>query len=876
MLYDPATARDLKPWLIKNLEPICDAEPGALAEYILALLKHNASEPELRKELTLQLEEFLEKECSSFVDTLFIALRTKSYLPYSATPSSSSAPNYPSSSTSTDGGIPIPLDGLVHASDSSPERGRKRGIDQDDYDSHGPSKGARLNQDGQFSRYGGREDGRSSWGGRNDRNGARMDMNGARADFMDGGMGGMGMNGGGMGMNGRGGQNYRPPEQRRGICRDYHNNGYCARGAFCKYSHGEDAVIPGQLFPMPGVGGMPFMPMMGPGGMPFPMPGASGGGYDPHERMDMRPTGGAAATGGRPNVRPPVLSRDDGDVPMGQKPGELPVIQDLTPQVPIEDVSPHNTGEGFRPQQRPSTDGMVPPVDMGMIMNGVNSMNSMNGMSSMASMDIPQQFPVPESSAAAPPRSHPVNSRGGGTRGRGRGTFGGDAQSFRPERRNDKTLVVEKIPEDKLTLGAVNDWFSKFGTVTNVAVDAPSAKALVSFSNHEDAHKAWKSEEAVFGNRFVKVFWHRPLEGHGQAGQRMLAASAPMVAQRSTVPAPPSSAAEGSPASRTPTTTATSSSRAPSTSSAAASLAAKQKLLEQQIAEQKTLMGKLSSASPEQKKEIMARLRKLNEEMKPVHPASSSHTPPPVASSSTVPAKRAASTPRTEDHERMERERLDKELEMRGTPDGEEETTEQLQAKLEKLKAEAASLGIPVASEAPHGGSTYRPYRGRGRGARGGFYRGAMRGGPPRASMKLDNRPKKLVVKGASAESLQAVRDWYETTGQVDSVETVDNNDIHVSFRSRSAAEQGFAKGSHIALVGPVQVSWYTGQSSGTLTQGPSASPAPASASSDVHKDIAMDGVSASIEDRDDLHMHEEAEDEAGRWGGDDDGFGML
>lgn len=166
------------------------------------------------------------EECSTFVDTLFTALRTKSYLPYSATPSSSSAPNYPSSSTSTDGGIPIPLDGLLHASGSSPDRGRKRGIEQDEYDAHGPSKGARLNQD-EFSRYGGRGDGRTSWGGRNDRNGARMDMNGARADFMDGGMAGMGMgmgmNGGGMGMNGRGGQNYRPPEQRRGICRDYHS-----------------------------------------------------------------------------------------------------------------------------------------------------------------------------------------------------------------------------------------------------------------------------------------------------------------------------------------------------------------------------------------------------------------------------------------------------------------------------------------------------------------------------------------------------------------------------------------------------------------------------------------------------------------------------
>jgi RNA-binding protein 26 len=28
--------------------------------------------------------------------------------------------------------------------------------------------------------------------------------------------------------------------------------------------------------------------------------------------------------------------------------------------------------------------------------------------------------------------------------------------------------------------------------------------------------------------------------------------------------------------------------------------------------------------------------------------------------------------------------------------------------------------------------------------------------------MKLDNRPKKLLVKGVNDDSLQAVRDWYE------------------------------------------------------------------------------------------------------------------
>ncbi|KAI0639206.1 hypothetical protein C8Q77DRAFT_46053 [Trametes polyzona] len=853
MLYDPETAPHLKPWLVKTLEPICDAEPGALADYILALLKHNAPEPELRKELTVQLEEFLEKECPTFVDTLFTALRTKSYLPYSATPSTST---YPSSSTTTsaDVGIPIPLDGLLNPTPVSPERGRKRGIDSDDYDAHGPSKGPRLHGDSQFSRHG-RND-RSSWGGwgdRGDRSG-RMDVNG-RPDHMDGGMAGMDMGMGMNGMNGRG-QNYRPPE-RRGICRDYHNNGYCARGAFCKYSHGEDAVIPQQLFPMAG-GAMPFLPMMGPGGMPFPMnAAAAGAAYDPHERMDMRP-----AAVRPPNGRPSVLPRtDDGEGPVNRKPGELPVIQDLTPQVPITDVSPHNSGEGFRPQQRAPMEGVVPTYD------------------------APPHIPPMEGGMG--PRPFPSNGRGQprGTRGRG-GVFSGDAHSFRPEKRNDKTLVVEKIPEDKLTLGAVNDWFSKFGTVTNVAVDAPSAKALVSFSSHDEAYKAWKSEEAVFGNRFVKVFWHRPMEGHGQVGQRMLAASAPIVANRATTQTAPGAttpAAEGSPAPQTPTTTTATTSRKPSVASSASALAAKQKLLEQQIAEQKSLMALLSTASPQEKKDIMARLRKLNEEMKPsATPTTTAAQSPPRAASSPAPAKRAGSTPRTEDQERMERERLDKELELHHatttTAEGEEESTEELKAKLEKLKAEAASLGITETAEQPaYPSSTYRPYRGRARGRA--FFRGAMRGGPPR-SMKLDLRPKKLLVKGAPAESLQAVRDWYETTGQVESVETTDSGDIVVSFYSRGAAEQGLAKGSHIATVGPVQISWFAGQPTNSGSAAASKSPAPAGqpASAPREEDSAMDGSAPAPSDDADSHhlhtMHEEAD--AGGWGGEDDGFGMM
>lgn len=38
----------------------CDAEPEALATYILALLKHEVPEQDLKQEVTKQLDEFFE------------------------------------------------------------------------------------------------------------------------------------------------------------------------------------------------------------------------------------------------------------------------------------------------------------------------------------------------------------------------------------------------------------------------------------------------------------------------------------------------------------------------------------------------------------------------------------------------------------------------------------------------------------------------------------------------------------------------------------------------------------------------------------------------------------------------------------------------
>jgi RNA-binding protein 26 len=166
-------------------------------------------------------------EGPSFIDTLFTVLRTKSYLPYSATSSTS---GYPQPGASTpDAGIPIPLDALLSPTSPTPapERGLKRSNENDDRDGRPPAKGPRLNSDGQFSRYSDRRGGGPSghstggWGGLGNQGGRpHMNENG------HGGGGNMlmgrGMNGGMAQMNPRPPQNYQPPETKRSICRDYH------------------------------------------------------------------------------------------------------------------------------------------------------------------------------------------------------------------------------------------------------------------------------------------------------------------------------------------------------------------------------------------------------------------------------------------------------------------------------------------------------------------------------------------------------------------------------------------------------------------------------------------------------------------------------
>ncbi|SCV73028.1 BQ2448_6953 [Microbotryum intermedium] len=64
----------LRQWLLQQLEPISDADPNVLAEYVLALLKHDAPLEQLKTHCAGQLQEFLGPQTSAFISRLFFYL----------------------------------------------------------------------------------------------------------------------------------------------------------------------------------------------------------------------------------------------------------------------------------------------------------------------------------------------------------------------------------------------------------------------------------------------------------------------------------------------------------------------------------------------------------------------------------------------------------------------------------------------------------------------------------------------------------------------------------------------------------------------------------------------------------------------------------
>ncbi|KAF3767977.1 RNA-binding domain-containing protein [Cryphonectria parasitica EP155] len=86
--------------------------------------------------------------------------------------------------------------------------------------------------------------------------------------------------------------------------------------------------------------------------------------------------------------------------------------------------------------------------------------------------------------------------------------------------RTKTKVVVESIPEENFDEAQVREFFSQFGNIEEVTMMPYKRLATVKFEKWDSANAAYKSPKAIFGNRFVKVFWYKDdkLAGNGKAG----------------------------------------------------------------------------------------------------------------------------------------------------------------------------------------------------------------------------------------------------------------------------------------------------------------------------------------------------------------------
>ncbi|KAJ3067225.1 hypothetical protein HDU98_009592, partial [Podochytrium sp. JEL0797] len=285
----------LQAYLSTLLQKICDADPSVLAEYVVALLKHEKSDADLEANCLEQLEEFLKHETKGFVDALFSALATKSFMPATVSIPLPAAPLSP------------PAKRALHEDDDDDDedgqRARRRRRFDESQQSNDPQRRDFQQQRQQHPLYHSNNN--------NNNNAYPAGPMGIHQNAFGGG-------------NVRGGPYQRgpggpmPQMRRRGRCFDFDSKGYCTRGETCPFDHSPLGMMsgggPGMGMPGMGMNPPPFMGGPGGGGGNMPPYGMNGGpppmnGFDPMNdqyapdmSLSAPPPFGGPSNGPTPNM----------------------------------------------------------------------------------------------------------------------------------------------------------------------------------------------------------------------------------------------------------------------------------------------------------------------------------------------------------------------------------------------------------------------------------------------------------------------------------------------------------------------------------------------------------------------------------------------
>ncbi len=261
-----------------------------------------------------------------------------------------------------------------------------------------------------------------------------------------------------------------------------------------------------QNFPMGGIPGLAQSPPISFPGMPPPPPGFP---FDPNDPMGAIMAMQAMGFPPLPGMPPfPQAGSPTGlQQPGGQRsPGaDVPAARKIRERCRDYDT------KGF------CTRGSACPYEHGMDHIVVPAQQDEYDPKNSVMMDI--QKTTNGTNGHSSFDNNRSNDRGRG-RGRGRGDRGGLVLNRRGRAefshagpnhdRSISNIVVEQIPEDKFDEQSVRDFFSEFGNILEVTMQAYKRLAVVKFDDYGAAKRAYESPKVIFDNRFVKVYWYKP------------------------------------------------------------------------------------------------------------------------------------------------------------------------------------------------------------------------------------------------------------------------------------------------------------------------------------------------------------------------------
>ena len=620
------------------------------------------------------------------------------------------------------------------------------------------------------------------------------------------------------------------PWNKRGRCRDYDEKGYCMRGELCPYDHGNDPLVvedvnmPGIVLGFPRTthpaafleaaalnpAGLAIRPPMRP--IQYPVRPSA------HVTANVRvPTSDLANAGGphktsderRPAIAPTPIANVRPHIGMPRYKEVLPAMNDM-----------------YNPEQ-PSFDGRLPekppvwqrlgtlPVHHGNLAVQQRNRELLQVATAQAtpSVSTPGTEETKNTVAVAPSANIASTTPQVVTSTAQEKSNVRTLTTTGPPRKYTNTVLeVKKLPQSLNNIATLNGYFQRFGKIVNIQVSALGQPdvALIQFATNFEAHKAISCADAVLGNRFIRIFWHK-----SEAEQQKSQTTPSENSQQTTIATSKKPTLVEKPVQapimfQTGQTTFKASVAAAVTAKKDANVKVveevvkkkillqkqKQDLLCKQIENQKLLIKKLE----ESKSLHQGDKEKVIQTLKTVSESISKLQSEVKVSAALVRSKESPARAR----QVAQKELLDRELDLITHEQTGGDTTE-LRYRVEELKKEAQSLGL---LDAGHRG------RGRGRAGRGisrGISRGHARGRGvvSRSSAVLDKRPKQLLVEGFTAEEKDGVKQRFKEFGDVDRIEEdKDSLRLIITFGTRKQAENAITHVPSFNMKN-LKVSWY-------------------------------------------------------------------